>query len=419
MLVRMPQTLYVTEHFQLGRFGQVADVVGRPARSSRPTSSRRAPPAIALQAANDLNRLIVDDALQTQNPDPILFGRGGKPLTASNTLRGGDTATGMVGVLTYTWAGNAASGNAYRLRPVGALGGGVPRFVSGQPAARAAPPAVGGSLKVVGMNLLNYFNTFGTTGCSLRRRWSRGRMPRRQRRRRVRAPVAEDGQGDHRHGRRRDRDHRDRERRLRPDSAIPFLVDGLNEARAPGTYAYVDVDAGTGQVNAARQRRDQGGLLYKPATVTPVGQTAALNCVAFVNGGDAARGTGRRSRRRSRRTTGGRSRQRQPPQEQGQRLRRAGHRRRPGQLRRRSHERRRSRLPTGSTAIPTGAGSRTCCIVGDLNSYAKEDPIVALEAHGFTNLDRVPHRVGRVLVRVRRAVGLPRPRARARRPVSR
>ena len=30
------------------------------------------------------------------------------------------------------------------------------------------------------------------------------------------------------------------------------------------------------------------GMIYKPATVTPVGQTAALNTVAFVNGGDSA-----------------------------------------------------------------------------------------------------------------------------------
>jgi uncharacterized protein len=60
-----------------------------------------------------LNRIIIDDALNNQNPDPSLFGRGGKPLSASNTLRGGNTETGLVGVLSYTWAGNSASGNAY------------------------------------------------------------------------------------------------------------------------------------------------------------------------------------------------------------------------------------------------------------------------------------------------------------------
>ena len=41
-------------------------------------------------------------------------------------------------------------------------------------------------------------------------------------------------------------------------------------------------------------------MLYKPAVVTPVGQTAVLNAVAFVNGGDSCPRPVRRSRRRSR-----------------------------------------------------------------------------------------------------------------------
>ena len=56
--------------------------------------------------------IIVDDDSQAQNPDPIKFGRNGSPLSATNTLRGGDTATNLIGVLTYGWSGNAASGNA-------------------------------------------------------------------------------------------------------------------------------------------------------------------------------------------------------------------------------------------------------------------------------------------------------------------
>ena len=42
--------------------------------------------------------------------------------------------------------------------------------------------------------------------------------------------------------------------------------------------------------------------------------------------------------------------------------------------------------PTGSPATRRAPATRTCCIVGDLNSYAKEDPIAALEAEGYTNL---------------------------------
>ena len=128
-----------------------------------------------MQAQNDLSKIILDDASQAQNPDPILFARGGQPLSASNTLRGGDTATGIVGVMTYTWAGNSASGNAYRIRPINALDGYV-NFEPTNPRPTSAP-AVGGTLKVVGMNLLNFFNTFQRLH---QRRWRRcHRLPRR------------------------------------------------------------------------------------------------------------------------------------------------------------------------------------------------------------------------------------------------
>src|SRR5690606_14842854 len=87
MLVTFPQELFVTEHFPLGRFGQV--VVSSSGRLPQPTAvAEPGPEAQAVQAANDLDRLIIDDARNDQNPDPIRFGRGGQPLTAENTLRG-------------------------------------------------------------------------------------------------------------------------------------------------------------------------------------------------------------------------------------------------------------------------------------------------------------------------------------------
>ena len=78
MLVRLHQTVFVTEHFQLGRFGHVTVSSGD--RLRQPTADIRATDQAAVQAAqqaNDLNSLIVDDASQGQNPDPIVFGRGG------------------------------------------------------------------------------------------------------------------------------------------------------------------------------------------------------------------------------------------------------------------------------------------------------------------------------------------------------
>ncbi len=157
--MRFTQALSVTEHFQLGRFGQV--VVSAGGRQFQPTQlfAPSDPQRAAAQAAIPRNRVIIDDDLQNQNPDPIRFGRNGNPLTASNTLRGGDTVTNAAGVLTFTWAGNAASGNAYRLRPFNALSG-TAAFAADNPRPAAAP-IVGGASRVASFNLLNWFNSFG------------------------------------------------------------------------------------------------------------------------------------------------------------------------------------------------------------------------------------------------------------------
>jgi hypothetical protein len=389
MLVRLPQTMYVTEHFQLGRFGQV--VLSVDGKLKQPTNVvAPGAPALALQAQNNLSKIILDDASQAQNPDPILFARGGQPLSASNTLRGGDTATGIIGVLNYTWAGNSASPNAYRIRPTNALNG----FVNFEPTnpRPTTPPAVGGNIKVVGMNLLNFFNTFDglpdtvdncnngvggpATDCrgadtqsEFDRQWPKT----------VAAILAmnpdvvgvneleNDGYG--------------------PDSSLQFLVDKLNAATAPGTYAFINVDANTGQTNAMGTDAIRVAMLYKPAVVTPVGQTAALNSVAFVNGGDSAP----RSR---------------PSLAQAFKLNSTGavfiadinHLKSKGSACdtpdagdgqgncNQARVNAATALMNWFATDPTGTGDPDILLLGDYNSYAKEDPITVIKNAGFTNL---------------------------------
>lgn len=383
MLVRFPQTLYVTEHFQLGRFGQI--VMSSSDRLRQPTNVvAPGAQALALQAQNNLNRIIVDDDTQAQNPDLIKFGRGGQPLSAENTLRGGDTATNMVGVMTYTWAGNAASGNAYRVRPINALGGGVPNFQAANPRPSSAP-SVDGSLRVVGMNLLNFFNTFTgcTTGVGGTSTDCRGADSQtefdRQWPKTVAAILAlnadvigvneieNDGYG--------------------ANSALQFLVDKLNAATAPGTYAFINVDAATGQTNAMGTDAIKVGMLYKPGKVTPVGSTAVLNTTAFVNGGDSApRNRPSLAQAFQQNSTGARfildvnhlkskgSACDQPDAGDGQ-----------GNC---SVVRTRSAnlLTAWLASDPTGTGDTDILLVGDYNSYAKEDPITAIKSAGYTNL---------------------------------
>jgi uncharacterized protein len=382
MLVTMPQTLYVTEHFQLGRFGQV--VVSSGDRLRQPTNVvAPGAPAVALQAQNNLNRLIIDDGLNGQNPDPIVFGRGGQPLSASNTLRGGDTITDATGVMTFTWAGNAASGNAYRLRPVNALGGSY-NFEVGNPRP-AAPAEVGGDVTAATLNLLNYFNTFsgctgGVSGMAMDCRGANNATEfNRQWRKTVAAilkidadvlgvnEIENDGYG--------------------PTSAIADLVDRLNAETAPGTYAFMDVDAATGQLNALGTDAIKVGMIYKPGSVTPIGQTGALNTTSFVTGGDPApRNRPALAQAFEVNATGGAF------------VVTANHLKSKGsactvpdagdgqgncnQVRLNAAQ----ELASWLAADPTGTGEKDILILGDLNSYAKEDPITALKNAGYTNL---------------------------------
>ncbi len=386
MLVRFPQRLYVTEHFQLGRFGEV--VVSSGARLSQPTNvTTPGAAAVALQAANDRNRIILDDAAGIQNADPIVFGRGGNPLSASNTLRGGDYAENIIGVLGFGFSN-------YRVQPLNSLGGGVPNFIAANP--RPTPPVnVGGTMKVAVLNLLNYYNTFGSSACrngltgstnqdcrgadnttEFNRQWAK-----------TVAAVTEmdadvvglvelenDGYG--------------------ASSAIADLVSRLNTAVGTGTYAFLDVDAATGQVDALGTDGIKVGVIYKPARVQPVGATGALNSVAFVNGGDGSpRNRPALAQGFVQLSTGGRfiavinhfkskgSACSAADAGDGQGNCNAVRVQAANELR------------NWLASNPTGVVDTDVLILGDLNSYAKEDPITALTgAGGF--IDLVNARIG-------------------------
>jgi predicted extracellular nuclease len=388
MLVRVPQTLTVTEHFQLGRFGQV--LLSSDGRLDVPTAVvEPGAPAAALQAANNLRKILVDDASQAQNPDPIVFARGGQPLSASNTLRGGDTATGIVGVMTYTWGGQAMSPNAFRIRPINALGGQI-QFVAAN--ARPGPTVdVAGGVRVAALNLLNYFNTFSgctqgvggvTTGC-------RGAENATEFGRQVPKTVAailglnadvvgvneieNDGYG--------------------PTSSIAHLVDALNAVAGAGTYAFIDADAATGQLNALGDDAIKVGLIYRPAAVTPVGDTAVLNTPEFVLGGDdppdppLPQLRSRPSLAQAFETPDGARfivdvnhfKSKGSPCDEPD----AGDGQGNCNIVRKNGAR---ELVAWLGDDPTGTGDEDVLIMGDLNSYAKEDPIDVLTGAGYINL---------------------------------
>jgi predicted extracellular nuclease len=171
------------------------------------------------------------------------------------------------------------------------------------------------------------------------------------------------------------------------NSAIQDLVNKLNAASAPGTFAFIDADALSGQLNALGTDAIKVGLIYQPAAVTPVGSTAVLNSPEFVTGGDSAdRNRPALAQAFAENASGERfvvsvnhlkskgSACDDPDAGDGQgncntvRTNAA------------------FLLAAWLAADPTGSGEMDVLIMGDLNAYAMEDPVSALISAGYNNL---------------------------------
>lgn len=172
-----------------------------------------------------------------------------------------------------------------------------------------------------------------------------------------------------------------------PASAIADLVNRLNSATAPGTYAFIDVDEVTGQVDALGNDEIKVGIIYQPALVTPVGQTAALNTPDFITGGDSEpRNRAALAQAFAVNASGARFvvsvnhfKSKGSPCDAPD----AGDGQGNCNIVRTNAA---NTLAAWLASDPTGINDPDVLIIGDLNSYAKEDPIRALETQGYENL---------------------------------
>jgi len=149
MLVRIDGPLTVGQNYFLGRYGQLTVSAG--GRLEKPTNRHPAgsPEAIAMADDNARRRILLDDGTSQQNPNPTPY------LAADNTVRAGDTLDGITGVIDYGLATSSNTGlGDYRIHPTVA-----PVFTRSNPRT-AAPMAVSGNIKVASFNVLNYFTTF-------------------------------------------------------------------------------------------------------------------------------------------------------------------------------------------------------------------------------------------------------------------
>lgn len=168
MLVTFEEKLVVAEHFQLSRFGEVVLYKGE--QPFQFTHNNRPDPegVLAHEEALSLRRIILDDDANGSNQAlfedlNIFYPTPG--LSTGNVFRSGDTINGLTGVLDFSFG-------QWRLRPVTEVFN--YSFEPTNPRT-AEPTEVGGTLRVINTNVLNYFNTIdngnnicgpnGNSGC--------------------------------------------------------------------------------------------------------------------------------------------------------------------------------------------------------------------------------------------------------------
>jgi predicted extracellular nuclease len=355
MLVTFPQPLTISEYFGFDQFNETVLTDGRqfqPTHVYEPGSDE----AAALAASNALGRITLDDGRNAQNPDPALH-PDGDVFDLEHRFRGGDTVTGVTGVVDFAFS-------RYRIQPTADA---EYTAVNERP---AEPEDVGGNVQVASFNVLNYFTTLReddeeARGADTPEEFERQRA-------KIISAIAEI-----------DADVVGLIEIENNDAALQDLVDGLNEATEPGRYASIDTGViGTDAIKVA--------FVYQPARVTPVGDHAILDSTVDPDFLDDYNRPALAQTFRDNETGGvfttvvnhlkskGSDCEDVDDPDTGDG----------------SGNCNLTRLAAAEALVdwlktdPTGSGDDDFLIIGDLNAYAKEDPIDALLAGGYTDLLR-------------------------------
>lgn len=394
MLVRFDTELAVAEYFELTRYGQLVLAAGGRPRQFTDLGTPSVSGFTDHQIDFAARSIILDDTNNVQNDaitggdKPYFWPRPG--LSSTNFVRGGDTISNLTGVLHWSFAGQTGT-DAWRIRPV------EPAFSYGfnRVNERPAQPTPAGNLKVAAYNVLNYFLTVDTSSSSSTGNCGptqsvdcRGAdSPAELTRQREKLTQALLGLNSDVIG------LIELENTPGVDPVLAIAND-LNTVVGAGTYASI----GTGAVGSDAIRV---GLVYRPAAVTPVGSFAILSSSVdpefdssrsrpalaqtfrenrsgaiftvvvnhFKSKGDSGLGGSSGIC-----TTQGPGADANCDKGDGQSFWNDSRTRAAGALAR------------WLATDPTGSGDPDFLIIGDLNSYRKEDPITALETAGYVDL---------------------------------
>lgn len=373
-------SLVVTEYFELGRFGSVVlssgglnNVAGTDNRLDQYTQfyAPNVPGYAAYLADNARRSIVLDDASGVQNPANIILGRLGNPLSASNTLRGGDAVSGITTILDHRFGD-------YRLQTATGI-----NFQPTNPQP-VNPPSVGAAtLKVASFNILNYFtdltlssstrfincngNSIAPRGASTAQEFTR------QRDKTIQAIVQSgvDVMGL----------NEMENNGFGANSAIQDLINGLNAVAGAGSFTFINSGCISSDAITV-------AIIYKPAKVTPAGIPAAI---PFAYGSGAFTTVGRRALAqtfqqnsnsevftvvanhwKSKGSSAGGA---------GDNDANDGQARSNGTRTRQAQD-----VVSWLNTKPTGSDDPDYVILGDLNAYAQEDPLTTLYAAGYANL---------------------------------
>lgn len=355
MLVSLNQPLTVSETYDLGRYGEV--LLSASGRLMQPTSiSAPGAAALATQAQNRLASIQLDDGSSVQNPaTPPYLGTEG-------TLRIGDTTTAVTGVLGYSF------GN-YEVHPT------APVVFNRDNPRPPVPQPLPGGLRVAAFNVLNYFTTLDTGAAicgpssNLDCRGANTATEFGRQRQKILAALSSidaDVVGLV-------------ELENNASAAIADLVAGLNVLLGSSQYQYVDT--GTIGTDAIKV-----GLIYKASSVELLGDHAILDSSVDPNFVDTLNrpvlaqtfrhlGSGEVFTVAVNHLKSKGSACAGDPDT--------------GDLQGNCNL---TRLAAAQAEIqwlatdPTNSGDADFLVIGDLNAYAKEQPIAAFEGSGYVNL---------------------------------
>ena len=267
MLVTFAQDLFISEYFNFDRFGEIVLTTDRqfqPTEVEEPGSVA----AAAVATANALARITLDDGRTSSNPDPAIH-PDGTEFTLTNTFRGGDILQGVTGVVSFAFG-------RYRIQPTQ---GATHVVVNPRPTVHED---VGGDLKVASFNVLNFFTTLdqapnrgtcGPTGLSSCRGADNQTEFDRQLAKLVAGIIALDA--DIIGLQEVENDIRDDDANGRAHDPILTLVEALNAAEGAGTWAWI------GEMDTYNDYPIRNEIIYRTDEVAPVGGPETIADFAF------------------------------------------------------------------------------------------------------------------------------------------